>query len=83
MTDKVIVNEVQNLYGSIAELIPLAKTRVTVTANAELVMLNWHVGIYVIRLFYKAIELHMVSKSLPIYQFYLLKILDQAGQRNN
>ena len=47
MKDKLIVNEVQNLYGSIAELIRQARTRVAVTANAELVMLNWRVGVYV------------------------------------
>jgi predicted nuclease of restriction endonuclease-like (RecB) superfamily len=44
MKETVIVNEVQNLYGSIAELIRQAKTRMAITANAELTLLYWKVG---------------------------------------
>ena len=44
MKETVIVNEVQNLYGSIATLIRHAKTRVAVTVNAELTLLYWKVG---------------------------------------
>lgn len=39
-----INKDVQNLYGNIAELIKQAKTRVAITANAELTLLNWTVG---------------------------------------
>lgn len=42
-----INTDLQNLYGGIAELINQAKTRVAVTVNAELVMLNWRIGIYI------------------------------------
>ena len=39
-----IYKDVQNLYGNIAELIKQAKTRVAISANAELTLLNWTVG---------------------------------------
>ena len=42
-----IQDEIQNLYGSIAALITQAKTRVAITANAEVTMLNWRVGVYI------------------------------------
>ena len=46
--DKIEINtDIQNLYGGIAELIKKAKTRVAVTINAELAMLNWQIGIYI------------------------------------
>ena len=39
-----IQQDLQMLYGSIAELIKQAKTKVAVTANTELTMLYWNVG---------------------------------------
>ena len=46
--DKLEINtDIQNLYGGIAELIKQAKTRVAVTINAELAMLNWQIGSYI------------------------------------
>ena len=42
-----IQDEIQNLYGSIAALITQAKTRVAITVNAEVAMLNWRVGVYI------------------------------------
>ena len=46
--DKSVINtDIQNLYGGIAELIKQAKTRVAVTINAELAMLNWQIGKYI------------------------------------
>lgn len=46
--DKIEINtDIQNLYGGIAELIKQAKTRVAVTINAELAMLNWQIGSYI------------------------------------
>ena len=39
-----IQQDLQMLYGSIAELIKRAKTKVAVTANAELTMLYWNIG---------------------------------------
>ena len=39
-----IQQDLQMLYGSIAELIKRAKTKVAITANAELTMLYWNVG---------------------------------------
>ncbi len=42
-----ITTDIQNLYGGIAELIKQAKTRVAVTINAELAMLNWQIGKYI------------------------------------
>ena len=44
LTDKVIVHEVQNLYGSIVELIRQAKTRVALAINSEITLLYWHIG---------------------------------------
>jgi len=44
MTDKVIVHEVQNLYGSIVELIRQTKTRVALAINSEITLLYWHIG---------------------------------------
>jgi predicted nuclease of restriction endonuclease-like (RecB) superfamily len=46
--DKNEINtDIQNLYGGIAKLIKQAKTRVAVTINAELAMLNWQIGVYI------------------------------------
>lgn len=46
--DKIEINtDIQNLYGGIAKLIKQAKTRVAVTINAELAMLNWQIGSYI------------------------------------
>ena len=39
-----IQQDLQMLYGSIAELIKQAKTKVAITANTELTMLYWNVG---------------------------------------
>jgi hypothetical protein len=39
-----IQQDLQMLYGSIAELIKQAKTKVAITANTELTMLYWKVG---------------------------------------
>ena len=47
MEELKIQDEIQNLYGSIAALIKQAKTRVAITANAEVAMLNWRVGVYI------------------------------------
>jgi hypothetical protein len=44
MENIALINDIQVLYGNIAELIKQAKTRVAVAANAELTMLNWTVG---------------------------------------
>jgi hypothetical protein len=44
MENIALINDIQGLYGNIAELIKQAKTRVAVAANAELTMLNWTVG---------------------------------------
>jgi hypothetical protein len=39
-----LTTDMQNLYHGIAELIKQAKTRVAITINAELAMLNWQIG---------------------------------------
>lgn len=42
-----ISGQIDTLYTSIAELISQAKTKVAITANAELALLNWKVGLYI------------------------------------
>jgi predicted nuclease of restriction endonuclease-like (RecB) superfamily len=38
---------VQQLYGNIAQLIKEAKNRVAVSANSEITLLNWRVGVFI------------------------------------
>jgi hypothetical protein len=42
-----IQDETESLYKTIAELIKQARMRVAISANAELALLNWRVGVYV------------------------------------
>jgi predicted nuclease of restriction endonuclease-like (RecB) superfamily len=46
-SDTEIQNEVQELYGNVAVLIKQARTRVAITANAELALLHWRVGVFI------------------------------------
>ena len=47
MNEPYINKDIQKLFGSISLLISQAKTRVAITANAEVALLNWKVGKYV------------------------------------
>jgi hypothetical protein len=78
-----INTDLQNLYSGIAELIKQAKTKVAVTVNAELALLNWRIGIYINQFILQGNRLLTASKFLAIYRVSLPVILDRVGPKNN
>jgi hypothetical protein len=42
-----LVNDIQKLYSQVSDLIQEAKTRVAVSANAEVTIVNWKTGVFI------------------------------------